>query len=194
MTMKWIALAVVLGLALLSLPSCASPRRLKDEDIPGGLRDRSWEDAPKTIQSTTIDLFEVDYPCPAWVDENDRHYCLFTLERSDQTALCRITAFSPYETICGLEFEVPLSSLDALQSIVVTHDLARLNGISRQVNGLPEYEGSRLRVIYQSGEKIYAVDNSTSLIDRDSGTALRDFFQGLAIEAGLSLQPNGEAK
>ncbi len=56
-------------------------------------------------------------------------------------------------------FEAEPLFMNKLQEIVARYDLAKYNGYTRTVSGLPDMYGSKLDIIYESGEYIYAHDN-----------------------------------
>lgn len=61
--------------------------------------------------------------------------------------------------------------------------LASANGIDKTIQGIPERLGATLLVEYTSGERIYAQDNSTSVLSAKATDALFGFFRSLAMEA-----------
>lgn len=178
----WI-LTVGLLLVLALLWSCAKKEMIKEEDMPGGLRDRTWEDAPKTIKSKEITRFECEYRTNLR-DEEGFFYYIFTLQKESDGASCQIIRHDDIRAASEQEFQVPLSLLLDLQVLADQHDLARYNGINRQVNGLPEFFGARLLVDYTSGERIRAYDNSSSFLDYRAADAIYAFFMDLNRQWG----------
>lgn len=177
-----LGLALGLALALTFLSSCAKKEMIKDEDMPGGLRDRSRTDAPKEIHSTTINLFEAEFYYVKGL-EKGYDYCIFKMERQEDGASCQVMAYyHGINEVLNQSFDLPLSALDDLQSLALDHKLARYNGLDRMVNGLPEFQGARLRVLYESGERISANDNSTNFFDYRAADAIHDFFMAPAGE------------
>ncbi len=169
------AVSMVLILALLS--SCAGKEVIKEEDMPGGLRDRTW-DAPKTIQSKEILRFECELSFNS-IQEEGYSYAVFQMVRETDFALCRMTGYGNGIVPIDLRLEAPLATLDDLQALVDQYDLPRYNGIDRQVNGLPEQLGSLLLINYASGERVNAYDNSGGFLDYRAADAIHDFFREL---------------
>lgn len=56
-------------------------------------------------------------------------------------------------------FESEPSFMDKLQEIVAKYDLAKHNGYTYIVNGLPDMYGAKIDIRYESGEYIYAHNN-----------------------------------
>ncbi|NLA95325.1 MAG: hypothetical protein GX838_00560 [Clostridiaceae bacterium] len=181
----FLAIGWVLLLALLS--SCAGKEVIKKEDMPGGLRDRSW-DAPKTIQSKEILRFECEFSFNERQEEG-YFYFIAGMEAGDQTALCRMIGYEGFTETLALEFEAPLDALKELQALADQHDLPRYNGIDRHTNGLPYHYGSRLLIDYTSGERVYAYDNSSGFMDYRAVNAIHDFFRDLARQSGDLVSP-----
>lgn len=186
MSMKKMAFAALILTALLLLSSCAGKEMMKYEEMPGGRRDRTREDAPKTVESKDIERFE----CEFTYGKRDREgytYCSFKLERMEEGASCRMTGYDDLHIVFDLDFQLPRQALEELQKVVEEYDLARYNGRDRFTSGLPEMLGTSLLVVYKSGERIYAYDNASSVLDYRAEIAIHDFFRDLAKENGLSL-------
>lgn len=189
---KLIFLAVGLVLILALLTSCVGKEVIKKEvfkkeDMPGGLRDRSW-DAPKTIQSKEILRFECEFSFNERQEEG-YFYFIAGIEAGDRTALCRMAGYDGFTETLALEFETPLDALKDLQMLADQHQLARYNGIDRHTSGLPDRYGSRLLIDYASGERVYAYDNSSRFIDHRAQKAIHDRFLELASESGALVSP-----
>ncbi|MDD4797204.1 MAG: hypothetical protein PHO66_05505 [Eubacteriales bacterium] len=151
--------------------------RINPEDLPGGRRDRTNPDAPKTIVSKDLLSFVYEGALSGYDG------CHFSLARHDDGALC--TGWGQRDgVVFNLEFMAALSSLDALQAVIDEYGLANVNGINIQVNGLPPYLGDFLVARYASGEEIFATNNQSPLIRQDARLALFRFFSDLADEAG----------
>ena len=58
---KHLALGALFIVILLLLSSCAAKEMIREEDMPGGIRDWSRDDAPKVIESKVIDRFECEF-------------------------------------------------------------------------------------------------------------------------------------
>jgi len=184
---KLMTLAVGMVLVLSLLSSCAGKEVIKEEDMPGGLRDRSW-DAPKTIESKEILRFECEFSFRQ-IQEEGYTYAVFQAERENDYASFRMTGFGNGIEPLKLHVEAPLTTLDDLQALVDQHDLPRYNGIDKQVNGLPEQLGSLLRINYASGERVYAYDNSGGFMDYRAVNAIHDFFRELVGQSEDPVSP-----
>ncbi len=183
MKMKLFVFMVGLVLTLLVLPSCAKEEDFKGEYKTGGFEDRSWADAPKVIKSKTIEHFECEFVCNNEMNV-DYGYCFLEMERGEDAALGRVLAITRWDEEHDYSFQAPLTLLDDLQALVDQHDLARANGTDRHTNGLPPNEGSKVKVLYQSGESIRAYDNAGSVLGNQAELALFNFFQDQLDQAG----------
>lgn len=181
---RQVALGAFLMVVLLLLSSCAAKAMKRDEDSEGARRDWSRKDAPKVIESKVIDRFECEFVLDSQTVEGD-NYLIFEMAREKEAASCRMQAYGGWSAPLDLVFDAPLSTLDDLQGLAEEHQLATYNGIDRQVDGLPEHQGSQLWVIYASGERIYAADNSSTFLDYRAENAIQDFFQDLARSRGV---------
>ncbi len=155
--------------------------------MPGGRRDWSNPDAPKTIVSKELISFAYEGALL------DYAVCHFSLVRQDDGALCTGWGHED-DDVFDLEFMAELSSLDALQAVIDEYDLAKFNGIDITVNGLPPYLGDYLHAEYASGEKIFASNNQFPFVSEDARLALFRFFSGLANEAGSGFHAGEEAE
>lgn len=180
---KQLTLGTLFIMILLLLSSCAAKEMIREEDMPGGIRDWSRDDAPKLIKSKVIDHFECEFKTNLRTEEGYDYFVMEMIREKEQAA-CRLQAYSDWALPMDLVFDAPLSALDDLQKLADQYDLARYNGQDRQVNGLPPNLGARLRVVYASGERIYASDNSTSVLDYRAENAIQAFFQDLARSQG----------
>lgn len=176
-----------LVLCLLMLAGCAQGGKnmrdmLKQEDLPGGRKDRTDSDAPKVIDSKELVSFKYEGGMLGY------QVCHFSLVRKENGALCSGWGWEHWGDPNDFEFEfmAELSTLDALQAVIDEHDLARYNGISITVNGLPPYGGERLFVNYASGENISAYDNNFHFMYEDARLSLFKFFHALAEDAGYN--------
>ena len=151
--------------------------------MPGGRGEYADPNAALTIISKDIVNFECKFDCSNFYlsDENRNYpyfYCIFSLERRGDSALCKT------QTVSNLDFETPLSALDDLQAIIDKYGLVKHNGIFNHTGGLPEGYGVFFSVEYASGEKLSFEDNQHVMIGDKATLALHDFFRDLAQEAG----------
>ncbi len=169
---------------------CVFFRNLNDFGFSGtgGSYDYSKRFAPKTIKSKEITSFEYKFPISGLGEWNTRKIrltrCDFTLIRNGEKAQC--TGIGEYhsEIKFDFDFNTDSSALEKLQVLVDEHNLARENGIDKGKYGIREGYDSRLRIIYASGEKIFAADNSGSVLSDQANIDIYDFFMDLAREAG----------
>lgn len=165
----------------------------RDMDAPGSILDRSNPTAPKKTASKEIDSFEYAFNCAFLTRPVRYEHCTFKLARSEEGAMCTAWSYGDLDAMFEFEFTVPASTLDALQAIIEEHALASANGVDKTIQGIPERLGATLLVEYTSGERIYAHDNSSSVLSAKATDALFGFFRALAKEADCDfLHTHGE--
>ena len=76
------------------------------------------------------------------------------------------------------EFEADVSFMFKLQEIVSKYDLAKHNGYTHHVSGLPDMFGEQIDIKYASGESIYAHDNQDGFLPMDAMVELIELFSG----------------
>ncbi len=154
----------------------------------GGAYDYSKKLAPKTIKSKEIISFEYSFPISGlgeWaIRKIPLTYCTFTLIRNGEEALCTGEGRYHSEIEFDFDFNTDFSALEKLQFLVDEYNLATVNGIDKGSHGIPEDFNSRLKVLYESEEKIFAADNSGSILSDQANIAIYDFFMKLAKEVG----------
>ena len=74
------------------------------------------------------------------------------------------------------EFETDSSFMAKLQEIVKKYDLAKHNGYTHHVSGLPDMYGAKVDIKYASGESIYAYDNQDCFIPFEAIEELIELF------------------
>lgn len=186
-TIVWLLIPLLI-LQLLSLTACSDKsinddiqnsrgsENVREEAMPGGVRDWTDSGAPKAITSKEINSFKCEF--------NYIYYCVFSITRQEDNVLCVGDIYESNNNIFNFEATAPLETLDELQAIVEEHNFVALNGEARIVDGLPEHQGGKLLIEYASGEEIYAYNNQFSLLSDLQSAALFDFFGELAREAG----------
>ena len=102
-------------------------------------------------------------------------------ELSDDKVVCSYDrrGASYYTDDIGIEekkYEKGIDFMVDLQKIVSDFDMARFNGYSRKVHGLPDMFGYILNITYKSGEKIYAYDNQSNRMSLENMEALIRLF------------------
>ena len=144
-------------------------RELIDGPVDGAVEDNTWKGAPKTIRSLEITSFEVKFlhsqgyghaENGRWIDDEamlarrPQGRYQFTMTRTAEGAA--VTAdFEPDDGEREqYEFTAPSSALDELHKCIVVNDIPAVNGFSRWQSALGEK--FRLKVLYASGEKIWA--------------------------------------
>ena len=133
------------------------------DEIDGGVTHYTDTDAPKEIQSTQIVSFFCEFSATDLSESSSpiagRYYTFHAEEdtgsfeaRGGGTVFAE-RAFVPDKTF-----------FEALQQIVVQHDLAQYNGQFYTVSGLPPDFGMKLEIRYDSGEQILCSNNQSCLI------------------------------
>jgi len=74
------------------------------------------------------------------------------------------------------EFETDSSFMAKLQEIVSKYDLAKHNGYTHHVSGLPDMYGEQIDIKYASGESIYAHDNQDGFLPMEAMEELIELF------------------
>lgn len=125
--------------------------------MPGGIRDHSNPNAPKTIVSQDIQSFSAFYIYGAEDDAMVR-YALNAEKQDDGHVGVTMKGDSGEE----VQAQVGPEFLQDLQKILGRHNLASLNGTYRITSGLPyPYEPSSLSATYVSGEVLsFTVDGN----------------------------------
>ena len=65
-----------------------------------------------------------------------------------------------------------------LQDVVSKYNLAKHNGYTHHVSGLPDMYGEQIDIKYASGESIYAHDNQDGFLPMDAMVELIELFSG----------------
>ena len=146
---------------------------------PGGTDDFSDPNAPKTVGSTDITCFDLEASMLQYSNINaEQPFYTFHAEKGEGgvTASC-------YGGTEPVTFTADRYFLAALQDIVARYDLAQYNGMYRETHGLPENFGSSLHIIYASGEKISASDNSIQFLPFELIRDLVRLFENTAATA-----------
>ena len=138
--------------------------RRNHDDIDGGTHIKRNENLPKTIQSTEITNFEVEFSLTCFIDSNDpdkdwNGHFLLSCKLQDGKVCCRYCHTKRYEGNLDFTFEAQPDFLTELEKIVREEDIAKFNGYSSITSGLPDMFGSSVSVDYASGEYIYTCDN-----------------------------------
>ena len=167
--------------------------------LDGAVTDMSRRDAPKSTVSRDIVDFSVRF---AWNDETghsengrfipdaEQPYpqgiWLLTLKKTHRVAEMEMRCDTAGLRVAGV---VPAAVLTALQELVETHGIARLNGHSRRDTALGELLD--LRINYASGESITAhAEGGSATLPEQHWNQLwfLDFFRKTALDNGLWTQ------
>ena len=118
---------------------------------------------------------------------NDRHF--FTELCQEENRLHKLTAVLEDNTVKAkidwhgrdgkgeiTEFETDSSFMTKLQEIVSKYDLAKHNGYTHHVSGLPNMYGEQIDIKYASGESIYAHDNQDGFLPMNAMEELIELF------------------
>lgn len=195
--MKLFSAAFCTALLLAGLLACRAScgvsdtiRELIDGPADGAVEINDWKGAPKTIRSIEITSFEAEFLLShgyarregdRWVSDEaknarrPRGRYRFTMKREGEGAA--VTAdFEPDNG--GREqfaFAAPISALDELHKCIVVNGFPEINGFSRWQSALGEK--FRLKVLYASGEKIFAYGEggSSCACPRDLGCFIELF-------------------
>ena len=144
------ALGTFLALGGCAGSSCANSGDCADDCVDGGVTRRSSYDAPKVIHSTE----------PVGLDTNFFLYdeggggtgWFFAVRREGDNFLLSVKKRGRDV----VEKPVDRAFLSEVNSVIMKHDLARLNGFDEVTSGLPfEYAPCSLSVDYASGERLY---------------------------------------
>lgn len=178
--MFWIIAGLMAAVGLL-LAGCGhvsdqEPLEAAEED-DGAKNDTSY-DAPKTIGSTQIIAFRCNFS-GFTMDREDTRLAgqAYQLEAKLENGAVKGSYYA-YTCFDGEKklFRASHAFMDALQRVVSEHDLARHNGLSCHISGLPEDCGAYLQVEYASGERIYASDNESCFLSTEAMEALESLF------------------
>ena len=81
--------------------------------------------------------------------------------------------------------------LEKLNRIIKQYDLARNNGYSCHVDGLPEGCGDSILAEYKSGEKLHMYSNQTPTVSFDASDAIYEAFHEDALKNGFDFNTSG---
>ena len=167
---------------LMSMGFCGCELHWRNtDDIDGGVVTRnSGEDSPKVIESTQIISFDCEFSFLATVFDEESElagkvYKMSAVQKDDQVNV-NINWHDRAGNGNQSEFETDSSFLVQLQKIVSKYDLAKHNGYTHHVSGLPEMYGEHIDIKYASGESIYAHDNQDGFLPLDAMVELIDAF------------------
>ena len=174
---------MILSLILLmtmGFSGCGLPRRNTD-DIDGGVVTRnSGDDSPKVIESTEIISYDSEFSfISSFFDEESelagKVYKLSAV-MEDDTVKVKFDWHDRAGNGDKYEFQTDSSFMTKLQKIVSKYDLAKHNGYTHHVSGLPDMYGEQIDIKYASGESIYAHDNQDGFLQMEAMVELIELF------------------
>ena len=128
---------------------------MNEED--GGVVQRVNTNAPKTIKSKQIIIFECKFSTLAFLDldeEIGNRVYILEARLENESVNGRYCHRSRFENNVDVKFKAEKSFMECLQRIIEEHNLAKNNGVCYKVKGLPDMYGAKLMVDYASGERI----------------------------------------
>lgn len=144
----------------------------------GGVRKHVDTDAPKAIVSEQIIAFETTFSTVALAEDAEFESGVYTL--SARLVYGAVRGEYKLRTRCGdgeqFEFRQSHVFLEKLQSIVKEYDLAKYNGIYTRISGLPDMYGTKISIVYASGERIDAGDNQDNFLSPNAMKELVNIF------------------
>ena len=138
---------------------------MNEED--GGVVQRVNTNAPKTIKSKQIIIFECKFSTLAFLDSDEEiGNRVYILEARLENGFVngRYCHRSRFENNVDVKFKAEQSFMECLQRIIEEHNLAKNNGVCYKVKGLPDMYGAKLMVDYASGERIYTSNNQDNFL------------------------------
>ncbi len=172
------------------------PHTLKpitDGPVDGGVIDSSDPDAPKTIESKQLIIFECRFSTMDDAEPGTLGNHIYELEaRLENGAVKGVYRIA--DTGEERLFRESHEFLSEIRALIETYDLAQHNGHAYAVSGLPEEYGARIDAQYASGESIYASDNQENFLSREAMTALVRLFERGAAILPISIPLNAETR
>ena len=148
---------------------------------PGSSNDQINNDAPKTINSTEVIVFDastsmVTLALPPEQKRNFLYISAFA-SVSDKGTLLLLCTEKPDNTRETKHKFIGKNLSSELAALAVDCDFARCNGRSHYVNGLPQNFGGSVDIKYESGEKIIFADNQSPIFGPETAQKISDFFE-----------------
>ena len=158
-----LAICTMLLIAVPLLISLCTKPAPDTDDIDGGVTHYVDTDAPKVIESTQIVSFHCEISATDLMTDSSpiagRYHTLHAApDGGSYEARGGGTVFAEREFTPNEAF------FDALQQIVFQYDLAQYNGQFYTVSGLPPDLGSKLEILYTSGECIHCSNNQSCFL------------------------------
>ena len=172
----------LLSLILLVTIGFSGCKPYSTDDIDGGVvTNNSGDDSPKVIESTEIISYDCEFSFISTVfdEENELTGKVYKLTAvlEDNTVKAKIDWRGRDGNGDKSEFETDSSFMTKLQEIVSKYDLAKHNGYTHHVSGLPDMYGECIDIKYASGESIYASNNQSGFLPIDAAINLIELFR-----------------
>lgn len=159
--------------------------------MPGGTRDRSDYNAPKTIKSEDMTYFKVSSSFIA-LSERPEYTRIFAYAAKCDAGVIASVSYSNDQNMFQQDGEkysatalVPADVLKSLNKIVKDYDFAKNNGHSHYVNGLPDNFGGSVVINYASDEYICFDDNQSSIISPKAGEEIVNILKKFIEERSI---------
>ena len=177
---------IITSIILLMAMGFSGCKMYSTDDIDGGVVTRnSGEDSPKVIESTDIISFncELSFIATVFDEENELEGKVYKMSAAveDGTVKAKIDWHDRSGNGDKAEFEADVSFMSKLQEIVSKYDLAKHNGYTHHVSGLPDMYGDYIDIKYASGESIYASDNQSGFLKAEAAMELINLFLSFNI-------------
>jgi len=179
---------VILPLLAIALAAAVFSVRKTDDPATkgGGITNNTDPNAPKIISSTEITSFDCAFTTANSLNPGRLGRCFYSfhavIQNGKTVGSYRSEVRSSSDETVNGAFDTDISFMAELQSIVAKHDLAKYNGLSYHVGGLPPKLGGKLFITYASGEKISAVNNQSNIFSVEDMETLEALFHKAAFE------------
>ncbi|MBQ4068342.1 MAG: hypothetical protein IJC76_03745 [Lachnospiraceae bacterium] len=154
-----------------------------DMEEDGGVEKKVVINAPKHIQSTLIIRFSVEMSTVAAAKENE--YCgyVYNLKAALENGAVKgsYKCRDRYGSVFEQRFRESVKFMSDLNRIVTEYDLAKYNGESCLVAGLPDNYGASVNITFASGEHLYASNNQSNFIPDNAVKEMVELFESRAI-------------
>ncbi len=169
-------------------PAAAPGNVMPNVPVDGGRTDGSDPGAPKTIQSAEITAFSCRFSTVSAAEPGRLGNRVYILEAKPENGAVK-GEYTVYDAYGELWRKRSFTADDArfdggflgeLADVLERYELARHNGTSVRVAGLPDDFGATLDVSFASGESIYAADNQDNFLSDSAMDALAQLFERAA--------------
>ncbi len=179
--MREIMTLILVVLFCISLVGCTTQADNNQEEpiICGGVIDYTDQNAPKEIISKNIVEFSTSFFIyDKYDEEKDGIYDIEIVDNENGEHVLTVKGVYNHDML------VDDSVLVDVQAIIDKYELVKNNGAGEVTSGLaPEWGPWKLRVTYDSGEKLYFYENGSP--EADWTAEFRDYFVGVMTKAGF---------